>query len=240
MPRFIENGAIMSKQKSNSTEENIVKIEETLSKTEQFIETHYKSFLYGLAGIALVVGLFLGYKYLILAPKENEAQKQIYQAQQYFERDSFKLALNGDGNAFGFNQIIGNFGSTKTGNLAKFYAGICNLRLGKYQDAIDLLKSYDGNDMIVGPEAVIGIGDAYVELNKLDEGAKYYRKAADLNDNDFTAPTALMKAGGVYEALGKYKDAVEVYKIIKDKYSKTTEARDIDKYIARATMKMGN
>lgn len=229
----------MSKKKSNTTEEKIELIEETLSKTEQFIETHYKSFLYGLAGIAVVVGLFFGYKYLILAPKDKEAQKQIYQAEQYFARDSFRLALNGDGNAFGFNQIIDNFGSTKTGNLAKYYAGICNLRLGKYQDAIDLLKSYDANDMIIGPLSVIAIGDAYVELNNLDEGAKYYRKAADMNSNEFTAPTALMKAGGVYEAQGKYQDAVDVYKIIKDKYSKTTEARDIDKYIARATMKAG-
>ncbi len=229
----------MSKKKNDTTEEKIELIEETLSKTEQFIETHYKSFLYGLAGIAVVVGLFFGYKYLILAPKDKEAQKQIYQAEQYFARDSFRLALNGDGNAFGFNQIIDNFGSTKTGNLAKYYAGICNLRLGKYQDAIDLLKSYDANDMIVGPLSVIAIGDAYVELNNLDEGAKYYRKAADMNSNEFTAPTALMKAGGVYEAQGKYQDAVDVYKIIKDKYGKTTEARDIDKYIARATMKAG-
>lgn len=229
----------MSKKKNDTTEEKIELIEETLSKTEQFIETHYKSFLYGLAGIAVVVGLFFGYKYLILAPKDKEAQKQIYQAEQYFARDSFRLALNGDGNAFGFNQIIDNFGSTKTGNLAKYYAGICNLRLGKYQDAIDLLKSYDANDMIIGPLSVIAIGDAYVELNNLDEGAKYYRKAADMNSNEFTAPTALMKAGGVYEAQGKYQDAVDVYKIIKDKYSKTTEARDIDKYIARATMKAG-
>ncbi len=229
----------MSKKKNDTTEEKIELIEETLSKTEQFIETHYKSFLYGLAGIAVVVGLFFGYKYLILAPKDKEAQKQIYQAEQYFARDSFRLALNGDGNAFGFNQIIDNFGSTKTGNLAKYYAGICNLRLGKYQDAIDLLKSYDANDMIVGPLSVIAIGDAYVELNNLNEGAKYYRKAADMNSNEFTAPTALMKAGGVYEAQGKYQDAVDVYKIIKDKYGKTTEARDIDKYIARATMKAG-
>ena len=47
----------------------------------------------------------------------------------------------------------------------------------------------------------------------------------------------LMKAGGVYEAQGKYNDALEVYNIIKDKYGKTAEARDIDKYIARATLK---
>jgi Uncharacterized protein conserved in bacteria len=227
----------MSKTKNNSTEEKIELIEESLSKTEQFIETHYKSFLYVLGGIAIVVGLFFGYKYLILAPKEKEAEKQIYQAQQFFDRDSFKLALNGDGNAFGFKQIIDNYGSTKTGNLAKFYAGFCNLHLGNFQAAIDLLKSYDGNDMMLGAKALTGVGDAYVEMNKLDDGAKYYRKAAEANDNEFTAPTALMKAGGVYEAQGKYNDALEVYNIIKDKYGKTAEARDIDKYIARATLK---
>lgn len=235
---FIENIGIMSKEKIDSTDEKIEAIEGALSRTEQFIEANYRKILYGLAGVAVIVALFFGYKYLILAPKEKEAQKQIYAAEQFFARDSFKLALNGDGNALGFAQIADNFGSTKTGNLACYYAGICNLRLGSFEKAIDFLKSYDASDKIVGTLATIAIGDAYVELNKLEDGADYYIKAANMDKNMFTSPNAFMKAGGVYEALGKYAEALEAYNTIKKEYPKSMEARDIEKYIARAELKM--
>jgi len=235
---FTENTGIMSKEKIDTTDEKIEAIEGALSRTEQFIETNYRKLLFGIVGIAVIVGLFFGYKYLILTPKENEAQKQIYTAEQFFARDSFKVALNGDGNALGFAKIADEFGSTKTGNLACYYAGICNLRLGKYEEAIDFLKSYDANDKIVGTLATIGIGDAYVELNKLEEGADYYMKAAKMDENLFTSPNAYMKAGGVFEALGKYPEALEAYNAIKSDYPKSMESRDIDKYIARASLKM--
>ena len=228
----------MSKVKNDTTDERIEAIEGALSRTEQFIEKNYRKLLYGIVGIAVIVGLFFGYKYLILNPNEKEAQKQIYAAEQFFARDSFKLALKGDGNALGFAQIADNFGSTKTGNLACYYAGICNLRMGKFEEAIDFLKSYDANDKIVGTLATIAIGDAYVELNKLEDGADYYIKAAKMENNMFTSPNAFMKAGGVFEALGKYSEALEAYNTIKSDYPKAMESRDIDKYIARASLKM--
>ena len=68
----------MSKEKIDSTDEKIEAIEGALSRTEQFIEANYRKILYGLAGVAVIVALFFGYKYLILAPKEKEAQKQVY------------------------------------------------------------------------------------------------------------------------------------------------------------------
>lgn len=235
---FIEKLGIMSKANINSTEEKIEAIEGALSRTEQFIEANYRRILYGIGGVAVIVALFFGYKYLILAPKEKQAQTQIFASEQLFARDSFKVALNGDGNVLGFAKIADQFGSTKTGNLACYYAGICNLRLGNFDKAIDFLKSYDPSDKMIGTLATIAIGDAYVELNKLEDGASYYMKAAKMDNNTFTSPNAFMKAGGVFEALGKYSDALEAYNTIKNDYPKSMEARDIEKYIARAELKI--
>lgn len=228
----------MSKAKNDTTDEKIEAIEGALSRTEQFIEANYRKLIYGIGGIAIVVGLFFGYKFLILNPKEKEAQKQIYPSEQLFANASFKEALEGDGNILGFAKVADEFGSTKTGNLACYYAGICNLRLGNFEKAIDFLKSYDASDKIIGTLATIAIGDAYVELNKVEDGADYYLKAAKMDDNLFTSPSAYMKAGGAFEALGKYAEAVEAYTNIKDNYAKSMEARDIEKYIARASLKL--
>ncbi len=235
---FIENTGIMSKGKNDTTDEKIEAIEGALSRTEQFIETNYRKLIYGIVGIAVIVGLFFGYKHLILNPKEKEAQKQIYPSEQLYDNQSFKEALEGDGNVLGFAKVADNFGSTQTGNLACFYAGMCNLRLGKFEEAIDYLKSYDAHDKIIGPLATIAIGDAYVELNKMEDGADYYLKAAKMDNNMFTSPNAYMKAGGVFESLGKYSEALEAYNTIKNDYPTSVESRDIDKYIARATLKM--
>ena len=66
----------------------------------------------------------------------------MYQAERWLEMDSFKLALNGDGNYLGFLDIAKNYKFTKAGNLAKYSAGICYLHLGQYQDAIEYLTKY--------------------------------------------------------------------------------------------------
>jgi hypothetical protein len=43
-----------------------------------------------------------------------------------------------------------------------------------------------------------------------------------------------MKAALAQEELGKFEDAVKLYERIKKEFSESQEARDIDKYIARA------
>ena len=52
-------------------------------------------------------------------------------------------------------------------------------------------------------------------------------------DNDVLSPVYLKKAGLVYESLNKPEKAEKNYTTIKEKYPKSTEASDIDKYLAR-------
>jgi len=190
--------------------------------------------------IVVVVGAYLGYKKLYLAPMEEKAQSQIFAAEQYFERDSFKLALNGDGNYLGLLDIINKYSPTKTAKLAYYYAGISYRGLGKYQEAISYLKKFDAGDLIVSALALGAIGDCYVELNNLSEGVKYYEKAANYNDNEFSAPIFLKKSGIVYESMKNYTKALKAFEMIKEKYPKSTEARDIEKEITRVKTLQGN
>lgn len=220
-------------KKQDKTEGGIVAVEEALSKTERFIEKNQKFLTIVIGAIVIVVLVFFGFKRFYMAPKEQEAKEQMFMAERYFEIDSLHLALNGDGMYPGFLEIIDDYGMTKGANLSKYYAGICYLRMGNFEEAIDHLKSFKGKDQILGPMAKGAIGDAYLELNQAAKAAGYYIEAADLGENDFTSPLFLMKAGWTYEIQKDYKKALESYERIKYKYPTSTEAREIDKYIAR-------
>jgi tetratricopeptide (TPR) repeat protein len=228
----------MAKKKKNSVEEPIEGVENLLSKTENYIEENQKSLTIIVTAIVVVVLGYLGYTNLYVAPLEDEARSQIYMAERYFERDSFYLALYGDGNYPGFIDIIEDYSVTQTANLARYYAGISYLRVGEYENAVDYLTRFDSRDQLVSPVALGAIGDAYVELGELDKAASFYNKAARRRANEFTSPIYWMKAGMVYEELGKYNRALEAYENIKEDYPESTEGRQIEKYIARVQLKI--
>lgn len=168
----------------------------------------------------------------------------MFVAEQQFAVDSFALALNGDGNFAGFLEVIDRYGSTDEGNLARHYAGICYLRLGEYQQALDYLKEYSASTKSV-PEGAFGRrrtgglqGDAYAQLENYAEAVRMYEKAVAASDNSLSAPYYLKKAGGVYEKLGDYAKALAAYERISDDYPASMEARDIQKYIGRIQQQM--
>lgn len=220
-------------KKTNKTEDGIVAVEEALSKTEQFIEHNQKTLTIIISILVIVVLGFFGYTKLYVQPLEKEAQSQMYTAEVYFQQDSMQKALYGDGNALGFIDITNEYGVTKAGKLANYYAGICYLNLGEFENAIDYLKDYSLNDHIISAMALGAIGDAYLELKDVSTAAKYYKDAAKKDMNEFTAPTFFLKAAMTYEMLEDYENALDMYKAIKENFGSSIEARDINKTITR-------
>ncbi len=225
-------------KKKTSTDIGFENVENVLSKTEKYIEENQKSLTIIVLVIALITGAYLGYKKLYLAPTELEAQSEMYIAEKYFEKDSFRLALEGDGSYMGFIDIIDEYGITKCANLANYYAGICYFKLGEYEEAIECLKKFESDDIMVATVAVGAIGDSYVELGELEKAVEFYMKAAERKKNDFTSALFLKKAGMVYEELDNYKKALEVYERIETQFPKSEESRDIEKYITRVKLKI--
>jgi tetratricopeptide (TPR) repeat protein len=221
-------------KKQDRTEDRIVAVEEALSKTERFIEENQK-LLTIIVGVIIVLVLgFFGFKRLYIAPREAEAREQMFMAEKYFEIDSLNLALNGDGMYPGFLEIIDDYGITRSANLAHYYTGIIYLRLGNFEEAIDHLKKFKSKDQVVSVMATGAIGDAYMEMNELATATSYYVDAAEMRDNEFSAPVFYLKAGMAYELQGKYGQALKMYETIKYDFPTSNEAREIDKYIAKA------
>lgn len=224
---------------NQETEKKIANAEkevgQIVSRSEKFIENNKKNITYGIIAIAVIIGAIMAYNHLYVAPKSDNAARAIFRGEQYFQIDSFNLALNGNGIDYdGFEQIIKQYGGTKSGNLAKAYAGICYYKTGDMTNAIKHLKSFKSSDDNISP-AIIGlIGDCYVESGDAKQGISYFEKAASKANNDFLSPIYLKKAGIAYESLQQYDDAVKAYTTIKEKHAASMEAMDIEKYIIRA------
>jgi tetratricopeptide (TPR) repeat protein len=219
--------------KKTTQEDNLQELESALTRTEGFIEENKKIISIVVGAIVVVVGGYLAFNKFYVQPKEEEALSQMFMAENYFEKDSFNLAINGDGNYLGFLDIIDDYGITKSANRAKYYAGISYLHLGQYNEAIDFLKKFKTSDLLLGPVKEGAIGDAMLELGNKEDALSQYKKAYSQTDNELTTPVYKMKAGNLLESLNKPEDALALYEEIKKDYPTTAEGTNIDKYIAR-------
>ena len=218
----------MTKEIKNENAEAVV---EAVSKTEIFFRENRKLLLTILAVLVVAGVAFFCYHKFVYEVQRAEAQEQMFPAEENFRNQEFELALNGDGNVLGFSQIISDYGN-KAGKAVYFYAGVCELQLGNYEQAIKYLNSYNGKDAILKARATACIGDAYVGLEEYGKALGYFEKAASVIDNIYAAGY-LLKAGVVCEKLGQNEKAITFYKKIKEQYPQSMEGYDIDKYISR-------
>ncbi|AHW61145.1 Tetratricopeptide repeat-containing protein [Draconibacterium orientale] len=218
--------------------DNLQELESALTKTEQFVEDNSKIISFVVGGIIIVVAAYLGFNKFYVQPKEDEAISQMFMAENYFEKDSFNLAINGDGNYLGFLDIIDDYGITKSANRAKYYTGISYLYLGEYETALDYLNDFKTDDLLLAPVAEGAKGDAYLELGETDNALKQYKKAYAASDNELTTPVYMMKAANLLESMDELEDALALYEAIKTEYPQSSEGTNADRYIARIKTKL--
>ncbi|MCQ2974461.1 MAG: tetratricopeptide repeat protein [Bacteroidales bacterium] len=215
-------------------------VESKFGKTELYIEENRNKLFTGVAIIALIVLGIIAYNKFIKAPNEKKAAAQMFQAENYFERDSFNLALNGDGNYPGFLKIMSDWSSTKAGNNAKYYAGICYFKTQEFDKAIECLESFSADDQSIAPISKGLLGDCYSEKGDYNKAQKLYKEAAKIGkENSFVAPIYLNKLATLLEKDSKWQDALDIYMQIKKEYPSSNEARTIDKNIQLMNIKLG-
>lgn len=218
------------KKQAQATEEGFASVQNGLNSIEQFFEDHQKPIGIGFLVLIAIFALGWVFKTQYLEPQKKEAQADMFAAQYYFEADSFRLALDGDGMSSGFLKIIEDYSSTPAGNLARYYAGVCYLHLGEFENAKSQLSDFSSDDEILDSYAIGLIGDAEVELGNSDAAIAKYQKAIS-KGNKVAAPVFLEKLGNLYETLGKKDEAVKAYQQIKDEYPLSPIAQGVDKYI---------
>ena len=200
---------------------------------EFFSSKRNKTMVFGIGGVlALLVVGFAGYNYYITNQNQT-AQEELFQAQYYFEADSLGLALNGDGNSYGFLEIIEEFPGTKAANLATFYAGASFLKQGDFDGAVRQLKDFSSDDYLLQGRAYSLIGDAYMEMDDFGNAIDYYKRAVDYKENESFTPIYLKKLAIAQEQNGSLADAVESYESIIEDYPNSAQIHDAKKQKAR-------
>ena len=213
-------------QKQSTTAEVFDTLDQSASSTEKIV-AKYQNYIIGLVLLVVVVVLgFLGYSSLILDPKSEEANNELFTAQNYFGQalidtensDSlFTLSLNGADGKYGFLDIIETI-LYNAANLATYSAGMAYFQLNDFENAIKFLGDFDSDDEILMALALGGIGDSFAELDQLEEALDFYESAFSVSENNFTSPKFLFKAANVASYLNNKNKASDYYSIIKKDY----------------------
>ncbi|MBC6991746.1 MULTISPECIES: tetratricopeptide repeat protein [Hymenobacter] len=203
-----------------------------LAHSEDFLRRNKTILLSVLALVVLaVVGAFGWYTWR--NSQDEKGQVAMYQAVNYWEADSLKKAMKGDGQYDGLESVASEYGNTPAGNLANFYAGVGALKEGRYQAAIDYLEGFSSDDLLVQARAYALLGDANLELGKSKEAADLYEKAATHNANEYFSPGYLMKEATARELAKDYDGAIKAYDKIINDYQNAPEVNEARQYKAR-------
>lgn len=225
----------MAKEKILKPEEETLGV--AMSKTESFLEQHSKSATYCIIALLVLGAAIFGYKKLIAEPRIEKAAELMMQAENRFgeENPDFELALNGDANGAGFLEVVEQYGSTPSGNLAKHCAGICYYKLGDLENAAAYLKQYKAVKGL--PGAIVNAqnlglqGDIALEQGNYSAAANLYKKAVAAAENNYTSPLYLRKAGIAEQLQGNKEAANAYFQQILTSYPASMEAREAEKLI---------
>ena len=239
-----DNKSQQSIDMQSTTAEVFNTLDDTASKSEQWIEKNSKLLFYSLVIVILLILGFLGYNKYVIEPQETAASNELSFPRKHFNEantaagsdiDSLlQLGLDGVDNKFGFLDISAQYNGTKAANIANYYAGVSYLKMKEYQKAIEYLSKFNSDDELLGPTALGAIGDAFADIDQAEDALDYYEKAANKKDNEFTTPLFLFKAGRTAMDLGQFSKAEKMFAKIKENYPSTDPGKDIDKYINSA------
>ena len=222
----------MAKTKVTKEDQNLENVQEALNTTSAWIEKNQNKLTWAVTIIVAVVVGVLALNTYVIKPKAQEASNENAKAVVYFTQGNYELALNGDeAECIGFEAIANDYKCSQQGKLAALYAGICYYQLGDYAAAAEYLAKFKANDLNIEPAALQLLGDAYVQMEDYAKAAKAFGAAAK-SGNELIAPMSLKKLGFVQMELGNNAAAKKAFETIKNDYPTSTEAQDIEKYIA--------
>lgn len=239
----VKNTPIEKAEDQSTTAEVFNTLDETASKSEEWIEKNQKPLFYGLVVIALIILGYLTYNNYVVTPKEREAANELAFPKENFDKainanseaDSiFSLSLDGANGKYGFVDIANRYAGTNAGNLANYYAGISYLKKKDYQNAIVYLEKFNSDDVLLKAISLGAIGDAFADLDQEVDALDYYEKAIDASKNLATTPLYLFKAGNTALSIGKADKALAFFTEIKNEFSTSVYAKDIELSLNKA------
>jgi len=205
---------------------------ETFSKAQSFYDSNKNAVIGALIAVIVILGGSVGYYYYSTA-QENQAQQLMGQASQAYLQGNYQQALTGSEADFtvGFQQIINNYSMTDAANLARYYAGVSEFKLGNPQEALGYIQQYEIPEGIMGVGPLSFHGVVLTDLGNHSEAAQMFVKAAEWDENDSTTPYNYLEAAKAFHDAGNSAKAQEYADMIVNDFSSSSQVAEAQKLL---------
>jgi len=211
----------------------------TLDNTTAFYYEHKKNISYAITALIIIVVGIVVYTNNRRANNEKAASElgKVFSIYDLGANDSrqYKTAIDGqpDRGVMGLKAIVDNYGSTESGELARFYLATAYLNLGQYDNALKYFDSFSSSSDFLKAAAYAGLGQCYETKNEYVKAAEYFERAAGVSSSTAMTPEYLNSAARCYGTAGEKEKAVTLLKRLKKEFPTSTFARDADRYISQ-------
>jgi TolA-binding protein len=189
----------------------------------------FKLGTYIAGGIIATLLLFLLYRQFIWTPNNEKSKDGWWVAMNYISKDSTDQAIKT------LEPFVRNYNGKSGGEIGQYLLATQYMKKGQFKKALDNLQDVDVSDTYIKVYSIGLQGDCLSEMKKYEDAEKQYVEAAEMEDNEFTSPMYLFKAGLCADKLKKFDKATEYYTTIQDKYPSFASQKTIEKYIARSS-----
>jgi len=222
------------------------KISKKEIKEDKLVTTYYEATTWYESNKKLVNGIVTGVIVLAIAAfaysnnvssNNRKANTELGKILRYYDQGQYDVAINGNlqEGARGLQAIVDDYGSTKAGELARFYLANAYYGQRDYDKAMQNFLDVSFSDDLISSSALAGAGACYEAKGDHEKAASYYEKAALKHGKAVTAAENLFRAAQNYAAVGNKEKALDLYKKVKKEFPTSSYARDIDRWIAAAS-----
>jgi len=189
--------------------------------------------------LVLLIGGTISYN-LYISSQEQQAQRLLGTAEQYFMEGDYQSALNGADASVGFINIINNYGGTDAANLATYYAAVSEYKLGNSQEALNYIEDYDYPYGIVGVGPIAFHASILQDLEKHELAAEKYVQAAEWVENEVTTPKYYYQAADAYHDAGEYQKAKELVSTVVEEYPQANASGKAERLLGLLETKLAS
>jgi tetratricopeptide (TPR) repeat protein len=209
----------------------------TYMKVQAFYDKYKKAISIGVTAVAVVVIAIVVFM-KNRADNNERAVVQLAAVHQLYDDGQFQMAIDGvpERNVVGLKAIVDNFGSTRTGDLARFYLADAYFQLGKYAEALEHFEDCSPSDDLLNASRLAGIAASYEALGNHAEAGNYFERAAAKDPTEGSMAEHLHNAARNYAQAGDKERALDLFRRIKKNYPTTTYGREADRYITQLSV----
>lgn len=209
----------------------------TYVKATSWYEENKRAVSIGLTVVAVIVVAAVVF---INNRKANntKATTDLAKVSPFYDNGQYQVAIDGvpEKNIPGLKSIADNYGSTGSGNMARFYLASAYFQLRQYDQALKEFKDFSPADPILDVSRLAGIAACYEAQGKHLDAGEQFEKAFVRNSKDVSAAENLNNAARNYALGGQKEKALELYRRLKKDYPATIFGREADRYIAQLSV----